>query len=176
MRIIIVGGVAAGAKAAAKARRVDPSHEIILYQDEMEVSYSACAMPYVISGVIDNRRKIVIRQPEDFTREGIQVLTRRLVTHLDKEKQLLSVRNLIDNSEEWVSYDRLVLATGAHPVVPKLEGIALEGVLTLRNIGDLNRFKRLLNTRPPKRAVVLGAGYIGLELAEALQTLGIKTT
>jgi NADPH-dependent 2,4-dienoyl-CoA reductase/sulfur reductase-like enzyme len=98
------------------------------------------------------------------------------VTHIDKEKQQLSVRNLIDNSEEWVTYDRLVLATGARPVVPKLEGIALEGVLTLRSIGDLNRFKRLLNTRLPKRAVVLGAGYIGLELAEALQTLGIKTT
>jgi NADPH-dependent 2,4-dienoyl-CoA reductase/sulfur reductase-like enzyme len=98
------------------------------------------------------------------------------VTHIDKEKQQLSVRNLIDNSEEWVIYDRLVLATGARPVVPKLEGIALEGVLTLRSIGDLNRFKRLLNTRPTKRAVVLGAGYIGLELAEALQTLGIKTT
>jgi NADPH-dependent 2,4-dienoyl-CoA reductase/sulfur reductase-like enzyme len=98
------------------------------------------------------------------------------VTHIDKEKQQLSVRNLIDNSEEWVIYDRLVLATGARPVVPKLEGIALEGVLTLRSIGDLNRFKRLLNTRLPKRAVVLGAGYIGLELAEALQTLGIKTT
>jgi NADPH-dependent 2,4-dienoyl-CoA reductase/sulfur reductase-like enzyme len=176
MRIIIVGGVAAGAKAAAKARRVDPNHEIILYQNEAEVSYSACGMPYVISGVIDNRRKIVIRQPEDFVREGIEVLTRRLVTRIDKGKQQLTVTNLLDHSEEAVSYDRLILATGACPIVPKVEGIALDGVLTLRNFGDLVRFKSLLKSKHPKRAVIVGSGYIGLELAEAFQSLRIKTT
>lgn len=176
MRIIIVGGVAAGAKAAAKARRTGPDHEIILYQDEAEVSYSACGMPYVISGVIDNRRKIVIRQPEDFGRDGIQVLTRRLVTHIDPEQRQLTVRNRLDDSEERVSYDRLILATGARPMVPEVEGITLEGVLTLRNFADLARFLSLLQTKRPKRAVIVGSGYIGLELAEAFHTLGIKTT
>lgn len=176
MRIIIVGGVAAGAKAAAKARRVDPGHEIILYQDEAEVSYSACGIPYVIGGVIDNRRKLVIRQPEDFVRDGIQVLTRRRVIGIDRENRQLTVRNRLDDSEERVSYDRLILATGARPIVPEVEGITLEGVLTLRNFDDLTRFLSLLQTKRPKRAVIVGSGYIGLELAEAFHTLGIKTT
>ncbi|MDD5319384.1 MAG: FAD-dependent oxidoreductase [Methylococcales bacterium] len=176
MRIIVIGGIAAGAKAAAKARRVDPNHEIIIYQDEDEVSYSACGLPYVISGVIDDGRKIVIRQPEDFAREGIKVFTRHRVTSIDKTRQQLTVRNLKNNFAETVDYDRLILATGAYPIVPNVEGITLEGVLTLRNISDLGRFKTLFNTMQPKRAVIIGAGYIGLELAESFHELTIKTT
>ena len=176
MRIIIIGGVAAGAKAAAKARRVDPYHEIILYQDEAEVAYSACGLPYVISGVIDDGRKIVIRKPEDFAKEGIKVFTRHRVINIDKARQQLTVRNLENNADEVVDYDRLLLATGACPIVPNIEGISLEGVLTLRNISDLNCFKTLLNTMQPKKAVIIGAGYIGLELAEAFHELNIKTT
>jgi CoA-dependent NAD(P)H sulfur oxidoreductase len=176
MRIIVIGGVAAGAKAAAKARRVDPSHEIIIYQDEAEVSYSACGLPYVISGVIDDDRKIVIRKPGDFAKEGIKVFTRHRVINIDKARQQLTVKNLDNNSDEVVDYDRLILATGASSIVPKLEDIMLEGVLTLRNISDLDQFKTLLNTLQPKRAVIIGAGYIGLELAESFHELNIKTT
>ena len=176
MRIIVIGGVAAGSKAAAKAHRVDPNHEIIIYQDEAEVSYSGCGLPYVISGVIEDERKIVIRQPEDFAKEGIKVFTRHCVTSIDKTRQQLTVKNLINNSDETVDYDRLILATGARPIVPSVEGMTLEGVLTLRNISDLDRFKTLLTTMPPKRAVVIGAGYIGLELAESFHKLNIKTT
>jgi NADPH-dependent 2,4-dienoyl-CoA reductase/sulfur reductase-like enzyme len=176
MRIIVIGGVAAGAKAAAKARRVDPNHDIILYQDEADVSYSACGMPYVISGVIDDDRKIVIRQPEDFAKDGIKVFTCHRVTHIDIAGKQLTVRNLNDNSEQAVAYDRLILATGACPIVPNIEGINLEGVLTLRNIGDLGRFKATMNTIQPKRVVIIGAGYIGLELAEAFHELNIQTT
>jgi NADPH-dependent 2,4-dienoyl-CoA reductase/sulfur reductase-like enzyme len=176
MRIIIIGGVAAGAKAAAKARRVDPDHEIIIYQDEAEVSYSACGLPYVISGVINDEHKIVIRQPEDFAKEGIKVFTRRRVISIDNARQQLTVRNLENNTDEVVDYDRLILATGAGPITPNIEDIALEGVLTLRNISDLGRFKTLLNTMQPKKAVIIGAGYIGLELAESFHKLNIKTT
>ncbi|MFZ2170795.1 MAG: FAD-dependent oxidoreductase [Methylococcaceae bacterium] len=176
MRIIVIGGVAAGTKAAAKARRIDPNHEIIIYQDEAEVSYSACGLPYVISGVIENDRKIVIRQPEDFAKEGIKVFTRHRVTYIDKARQQLTVKNLNNNSDEVVDYDRLILATGACLIIPNVEGINLEGVLTLRNISDLGRFKTLLNTLQPKRAVIIGAGYIGLELAESFHELTIKTT
>lgn len=176
MRIIVIGGVAAGTKAAAKARRVDPNHEIIIYQDETEVSYSACGLPYVISGVIDDGRKIVIRQPEDFEKEGIKVFTRHRVIYIDKARQQLTVKNLNNNSDEVVDYDRLLLATGASPIVPKFEGFTLEGVLTLRNISDLGQFKTVLNTMQPKKAVIIGAGYIGLELAESFHELTIKTT
>jgi NADPH-dependent 2,4-dienoyl-CoA reductase/sulfur reductase-like enzyme len=176
MRIIVIGGVAAGAKAAAKAHRVDPDLEIILYQDEAEVSYSACGLPYLISGVIDDERKVVIRQPEDFAKEGIQVFTRHRVTHIDTARRQLTVKNLITHVDAVVDYDRLILATGARPIVPNVEGITLEGVLTLRNISDLTRFKTVLMTFLPKQAVIIGAGYIGLELAEAFHELAIKTT
>lgn len=176
MRIIVIGGVAAGAKAAAKARRGDPNSEIIIYQDESEVSYSACGLPYVISGVITDERKVIIRQPEDFAREGIQVFIRHRVLSIDKTKQQLTVRNLQDNTDSVVTYDRLIIATGARPIVPNIEGITLEGVLTLRNITDLARFKSLLTTLQPKNAVIIGAGYIGLELAETFHELNIRTT
>ena len=176
MRIIVIGGVAAGTKAAAKAHRVDPNNEIILYQDESEVSYSACGMPYVISGVIADERKVIIRQPEDFAKDGIQVFIRHRVLGIDTGKQQLTVRNLQDNTDFIVSYDRLIIATGARPIVPNIEGITLEGVLTLRNITDLARFKTLLTTLQPQKAVIIGAGYIGLELAETFHELNIKTT
>ena len=176
MRIIVIGGVAAGTKAAAKAHRVDPNNEIILYQDESEVSYSACGLPYVISGVIADERKVIIRQPEDFAKDGIQVFIRHRVIGIDTAKQQLTVRNLQDNTDFIVSYDRLIIATGARPIVPNIEGITLEGVLTLRNISDLARFKALLPTLLPQKAVIIGAGYIGLELAETFHELNIKTT
>lgn len=176
MRIIIIGGVAAGTKAAAKAHRVDQNHEIIIYQDEAEVSYSACGLPYVISGVINDDRKVIIRQPEDFAKEGIKVFTQHRVMSIDKTRRQLTVKNLLTQADEVVDYDRLILATGARPIVPNVEGITLEGVLTLRNISDLARFKTLLNTLQPKRAVIIGAGYIGLELAESFHELNIKTT
>jgi CoA-dependent NAD(P)H sulfur oxidoreductase len=176
MRIIIIGGVAAGAKAAAKAHRVDPNNEIIIYQDEAEVSYSACGLPYVISGVIDDERKVIIRQPEDFAKEGIQVFTRHRVISIDKTRQQLTVRNLKNNTDTVVNYDRLMLATGACPIVPSVEGINLEGVLTLRNISDLERFKMQLTVLQLKKVVIIGAGYIGLELAESFHELNIKTT
>jgi CoA-dependent NAD(P)H sulfur oxidoreductase len=176
MRIIVIGGVAAGAKAAAKARRVDPKCEIIIYQDESEVSYSACGLPYVISGIIADGRKVIIRQPEDFAKEGVQVFIRHRVTSIDITKQQLTVRNLQDNTESVVAFDRLIIATGARPIVPNIEGITLEGVLTLRNITDLARFKSLQTTVQPKNAAIIGAGYIGLELAETFHELKIRTT
>jgi len=176
MRIIVIGGVAAGAKAAAKARRVDPNSEIIIYQDESEVSYSACGLPYVISGVIDDERKVVIRQPEDFAKEGIRVFIRHRVIGIDTTRQQLMVRNLQDDAEAVVAYDRLIIATGARPIVPAVEGINLDGVLTLRTISDLARFKSRLTALQPKNAVIIGAGYIGLELAETFHELNIKTT
>ncbi|KJV07756.1 FAD-dependent oxidoreductase [Methylocucumis oryzae] len=176
MRIIVIGGVAAGAKAAAKARRIDASHEIIMYQDEAEMSYSACGMPYVISGVIENERSIIIRTPEEFAKQGIQVWTRHRVVAIDAAKQQLTVKNLNEDTVTSIGYDRLIIATGAAPIVPSVPGITLQGVLTLRSFSDLARFKTTLTELQPRHAVIIGAGYIGLELAETLHSLGIKTT
>lgn len=176
MRIVIIGGVAAGAKAAAKAKRVNPELEIIVFQDEAEVAYSACGLPYVIGGAIADQNKLVIRKPEEFAKDGIQVKTGRRVVALDPVNREITVRNLSDQSEEKVVFDRLILATGALPIVPPITGIDLDGVLTLRKIGDLDRFKTVFETLQPKKAVIVGAGYIGMELAEAFHELNIKTT
>lgn len=176
MRIVIIGGVAAGAKAAAKAKRVNPELEIIVFQDEAEVAYSACGLPYVIGGAIADQNKLVIRKPEEFAKDGIQVKTGRRVVALDPVNREITVRNLSDQSEEKVVFDRLILATGALPIVPPITGIDLDGVLTLRKIGDLARFASVLDRLGPKKAVIVGAGYIGMELAEAFHELNIKTT
>jgi NADPH-dependent 2,4-dienoyl-CoA reductase/sulfur reductase-like enzyme len=176
MRIVIIGGVAAGAKAAAKAKRVNPDLEIIVFQDEAEMAYSACGLPYVIGGAIADQNKLVIRKPEEFAKDGIQVKTGRRVVALDPANREITVRNLSDQSEENVAYDRLIIATGAMPIVPPVAGIDLDGVLTLRKIGDLARFESVLDRLGPEKAVIVGAGYIGMELAEAFHELNIKTT
>jgi NADPH-dependent 2,4-dienoyl-CoA reductase/sulfur reductase-like enzyme len=175
MRIVIIGGVAAGAKAAAKAKRVDPALEIIVFQDEAEVAYSACGLPYVIGGTIKDQSRLVIRKPEAFAKDGIQVLTGRRAVALDAAGREVTVRHLDDQREAVVAYDRLIIATGALPIVPQIEGVGLDGVLTLRKIGDLARFASVLDRLRPKRAVIVGAGYIGMELAEAFHGLNIET-
>ncbi len=175
-RLVIIGGVAAGAKAAAKARRMKPDMDIVVYQDETEVSYSACGQPYVLSGVIENRDKIVIRRPHEFASDNIRVLTRHRVEAIDVTARQIRVADLSNNNECATAYDKLILATGARPVIPAVDGIELEGVLTLRSISDLDRFKSTLSSLKPKRASIIGAGYIGLELAETFHALNVKTT
>ena len=173
---MIIGGVAAGAKAAAKARRMRPDLEIVVYQDEAEVSYSACGQPYVLSGVIENRDKIIIRRPQEFAGDNIRVLTRRRVEAIDVATRQLRITDLSANNESTTAYDKLILATGARPIIPAVDGIELEGVLTLRSISDLDRFRSTLNILKPGKAAIIGAGYIGLELAETFHALDVKTT
>ena len=175
-RLVITGGVAAGAKAAAKARRMRPDLEIVVYQDETEVSYSACGQPYVLSGVIDNRDKIVIRRPREFASDNIRVLTRHRVEAIDVAGRQIRITDLSANSESTTDYDKLILATGARPIIPDVDGIELEGVLTLRSISDLDRFRSTLDILKPGKAAIIGAGYIGLELAETFHELNVKTT
>ena len=173
---MIIGGVAAGAKAAAKARRMRPDLEIVVYQDEAEVSYSACGQPYVLSGVIENRDKIIIRRPQEFAGDNIRVLTRRRVEAIDVVTRQLRIADLSANNGITTAYDKLILATGARPIIPDVDGIELEGVLTLRSISDLDRFRSTLNILKPGKAAIIGAGYIGLELAETFHALDVKTT
>ena len=174
-RLVIIGGVAAGAKAAAKARRMRPDMDIILYQDEEEVSYSACGQPYVLSGIIESRDNIVIRRPQEFALDNIRALTRHRVMSIDTTGRRLRVADLAAGGEHYTGYDRLILATGAQPVIPPVSGIELEGVLTLRSISDLDRFKSTITALKPKRAAIIGAGYIGLELAETFHALDMET-
>ncbi len=176
MRIIIIGGVAAGAKAAAKARRVSSTAEIILYQDEVNISYSACGMPYVISGAIPELDQIVIRNPKDFSKDNINVLIRHRVIKVNPKEKCLKVKNLETGSIETASYDKLIIATGARPIMPTIPGIELDGVHTLRSIADLELLTSKIYSKQPKQAVIVGAGYIGLELAESFKSCAIQTT
>jgi NADPH-dependent 2,4-dienoyl-CoA reductase/sulfur reductase-like enzyme len=176
MRLIIIGGVAAGAKAAAKAHRTNPDLEIILYQDEAEVSYSACGLPYILSGKISNRDEILIRKPEEFKRDGINVETQHYVESIDYKFMQLIVKDLKTNTRKTISYDRLILATGARAIIPPIKGVNLQGVVTLRSIEELDRLKYTIDSTKLKKVIIIGAGYIGLELSEAFHELGIATT
>ncbi len=176
MRIVIIGGIAAGTKAAAKARRVNPNAEIILYQDEADISYSACGMPYVVSGVISDPETIIIRKPKDFRKDNINVFVRYRAMRIIPEESSVVVKNLESELLESITYDRLILATGARPITPPVFGIRLKGVHMFRSNRDLALLTAEIKSQKPKRAVIVGAGYIGLELAESLYAHGIQIT
>lgn len=172
--LIVVGGVAAGAKAAARARRINPAIDITLYQDERELSYSACGQPYHLSGLIPNREALIIRHACDFQKDGIDVRLRHRVTGLNSAAQTVEVHDLESGRLRIVSYDRLILATGARAVIPRVPGSTSDGVVTLRGITEMDQFHSALERLHPDNAVIVGSGYIGLELAESLSSLGLK--
>ncbi|MGH3145050.1 MAG: FAD-dependent oxidoreductase [Rubrobacter sp.] len=176
MRLVIVGGVAAGTKAASRARRVDPEMEITVYQEEPEPSISECGLPYLLSGVVGEREELVARTPEEFAKQDIEVLVRHRVERIDAAEKKVSVRDLATG--EWFedTYDRLVIATGARAVLPPIPGAALEGVFKLRFLTDADDVLRYVAERSPGRAVVVGGGYIGLEVAENLCRLGMEVS
>ncbi|MGY6278362.1 FAD-dependent oxidoreductase [Methylomonas sp. MgM2] len=176
MRLAIIGGVAAGSKAAARARRVNPNIEIVLYQDEAEVSYSACGQPYYLYGLVSNRDALIVRHPANFAKEGINVLVRHRVIKLDTRARKLTVHDLTNDRVFEDGFDNLVIATGARSCRPNISGIELDGVVTLRSLTEMDVFKDSLQRLQPKHAVVVGSGYIGLELVESLSRLGVAVT
>ena len=176
MHLIVVGGVAAGTKAAARARRVNRDIAITLYQDESEVSYTACGQPYYLSGLVASREALIIRRASEFKADGIEVYLRHRVQGLSTEERVVEVRDLDRNRLEVVPYDRLILATGARPVIPAVPGSHLDGIVTLRTMAELDRFRSALDRLRPKDAVIVGGGYIGLEVAESLHALGVTVT
>ncbi|MGH8508333.1 MAG: FAD-dependent oxidoreductase [Gammaproteobacteria bacterium] len=176
MRLIVVGGVAAGAKAAARARRVNRDIAITLYQEESEVSYTACGQPYYLSGLVASREALIIRRASDFEANGIEVRVRHRVINLSTEERIVKVHDLDRDTLELVPYDRLILATGARPVIPGIPGNHLDGVVTMRTMAELDRFRSALDHLSPKSAVIVGGGYLGLEVAESLHALGATVT
>ncbi len=176
MRLVIIGGVAAGTKAASRARRVDPDLEITLYQEEPEVSISECGMPYLISGVGEDRDALVARTPEDFAEKDVEVLTRHRVEKIDPENKKLVVKNLATDEEFEDSYDRLIISTGGKAIIPPIDGMDSEGVFVLRFLSDTDEIIDFIRKRSPKKAVIIGGGYIGLEVSENLVALGMEVT
>lgn len=175
-RIVILGGVAAGMSAAAKARRTDPEACIEVYTDEKFISYGACGLPYFLSGVIPSHEKLIARTPEFFAGQNIQVFLQHRGVSIAPAEQTLLVEDLSSGKEMKIPYDSLIMATGARAFQPPLPGIAASNVFTLKTIPDALSIKAYLQQQQPRKAVIIGGGYIGLEVAEAFVELGLETT
>ena len=162
MRLVVIGGVAAGTKAASRARRSNPDLEITIYQEEPETSISECGLPYFLSGVVERRDHLIGRTPEAFAEQGIETKTRHRVESVDPDAKELTVKNLTRGETFGDAYDRLIIATGARAILPGIEGSDLEGVFALRFLTDAHAILEDVRERSPKKAVVVGGGYIGL--------------
>lgn len=172
MKHIIIGGVAGGATAAARIRRADENAEIVLVEKGKYISYANCGLPYYIGGVIKSRDKLFVQTPEAFSRRfNVDVRTRHEALSIDTERHEVSIRRA-DGTTYTETYDRLLLSPGAEPVRPPLEGIDSEGIFTLRNVDDTDRIHSYLGTHRVRHAVVVGGGFIGLEMAENLHHAG----
>lgn len=173
---MIIGGVAGGATAAARIRRADESAEIILLEKGKYISYANCGLPYYIGGVIADRDKLFVQTPEGFgKRFNIDVRVENEVTAIDTAAKTVTVKKA-DGTSYTESYDKLLLSPGSNPVVPPLKGIDSEGIFTLRNVDDTDRIKSYLNTHQVQDAVVVGGGFIGLEMAENLKHAGANVS
>ena len=176
MKHLIVGGVAGGATAAARIRRIAENDEIILFEKGEYISYANCGLPYYIGGTIADRSKLFVQTPEAFGRRfDLDVRTRSEVLSIHTEEKKVTVK-APDGSVYEESYDKLLLSPGASPVKPPLPGIDLEGIFTLRNVSDTDAIKQYIGSRDVKRAVVIGGGFIGLEMAENLHDAGAEVT
>lgn len=176
MRIVIVGGVAAGASAAARARRLSEEAEIIMLERGPDVSFANCGLPYYLGGEIADRDKLLVVKPELLmSRFRIDVRTRSEVVAIDRARKIVQVRDLAHDRRYELPYDELILATGAEPIRPPIPGLGLSGVHTLRNLADIDQIKAVVDGGA-RSAVVVGAGFIGLEVVENLVRRGVTTT
>ncbi|MEG1989208.1 MAG: FAD-dependent oxidoreductase [Oscillibacter sp.] len=177
MKILIIGGVAGGATAAARLRRLDEAAEIVMLERSGFVSYANCGLPYYIGGTIQEKQALTLQTPESFrARFRIDVRVRHEVTAIHPREKTVTVRRLEDGSEYSESYDKLLLSPGAKAVAPNLPGVDLPGIFTLRTVEDTYRIREFIDQTHPRRAVVVGGGFIGLEMAENLVESGIETT
>ncbi|NEX18127.1 MAG: pyridine nucleotide-disulfide oxidoreductase [Halochromatium sp.] len=182
-RIVVIGGSAAGPKAAAKARRMDEFAEVTLVQREQELSMASCGFPYYVGGTFDDRNMLIctpagiVRDPNFYGKaKGIEALVQTEALRIDREAKTVTVKHLPTENERILHYDRLVIATGARPVCPNAPGFDFEGVQTLHSMGDADALRAVRDTHSVEKAVVVGGGLIGFEVCEALRLAGIDTT
>lgn len=177
MKVIIVGGVAGGATSAARLRRLDENAEIIMIERSGYVSYANCGLPYYIGGTITDRSKLTLQTPQSFrNRFNIDARVRQEVVSIDRAAHTVTVRHLDDGTEYVEGYDKLILSPGARPVTPDLPGIDAERLFTLRTVEDTYAVADFIDREQPRRATVVGAGFIGLEMAENLRERGLEVT
>ncbi len=171
-RIIVVGGVAAGMSAASKAKRIHPAHEVVVYTDEDQVSYAACGFPYYAEGILHS---LVKRKPEQFREAGIELHMGHRVTSFDPATHTLTIESE-DGAQLQDRYDKLVLATGARPIRPPIPGIDLPAVHTVNNYADIINLTHALRNGNVKNVAIIGGGFIGVEMADALHALGMQVS
>lgn len=174
-KIIIVGGVAAGATAAAKARRLSPDAQITLFEAGPDISFANCGLPYYIGGDIKSRSKLILQSPESFHNQyQVDVHTHTRVTTIDKKSKVITTQHSITGKTTTHNYDKLILAQGGRPIKPNIQGADLDHVFSLWTLDDMDRIQSFIDKNSPKEAVVIGGGFIGLEMVEALVHRGIK--
>ncbi len=177
MKVVIVGGVAGGATAAARLRRLDEQAQIVVFERTGFVSYANCGLPYYIGGVIAEKEALTLQTPESFwSRFRIDVRVRHEVVAIDTRKKTVTVRGLDSGETYEESYDKLLLSPGAKPTLPEIPGVAGERIFTLRTVEDTLRIREFVERERPRSAVLAGGGYIGLEVAENLRELGMDVT
>ena len=174
-KVIIIGGTAAGLSAASKAKRVDPSLDITVFERSGYISYGACGLPYFVGGLIGQPDDLVSLNVDQMThKRGIPTFIHHEVTRIDRAARTVSVRDL-DSGKSWEQpYDKLVIATGARAIVPTLPGVDADGIYTLRTVEDGIRLKSTVQSGPHRKAAVIGGGFIGLEMAEELTNSGVE--
>ena len=177
MKVVIIGGVAGGATAAARIRRLDEQADITVFERSGYISYANCGLPYYIGGVISAPEALTLQTPESFfARFRVNMRVRHEVTAIHPDRKTVSVQNLETGEAFEEPYDKLLLSPGAKPTQPRLPGAGLERLFTLRTVEDTFRIKDYINTHHPKSAVLAGGGFIGLELADNLRELGMEVT
>jgi NADPH-dependent 2,4-dienoyl-CoA reductase/sulfur reductase-like enzyme/rhodanese-related sulfurtransferase len=174
-KIIIVGGVAAGATAAAKVRRLSPDAQITMFEAGPDISFANCGLPYYIGGDIKSRSKLILQSPESFNEQyQVDVHINTRVTEINREEKQVKTLDVRTGLVNYYDYDKLILAQGGRPVVPKIDGSNLDHVFTLWTLNDMDKIQNHITEKAPKEAVVIGGGFIGLEMVEALVKRGIK--
>ncbi|MGB4005920.1 MAG: FAD-dependent oxidoreductase, partial [Halanaerobiales bacterium] len=177
-RILIVGGVAGGASAAARARRLDEAAEIIIFERGPHVSFSNCSLPYYLSGIVENSADLILMSPEKFKKQfNIEARVNNEVIKIKRAEKKILVRDLETGEEYEESYDKLILSPGARPIVPaSIEGVEQKHVFTVRNVVDISRIKDYLDFNKIEDIAVIGGGFIGVEVAENLRLAGKNVT
>ncbi|MDO6655702.1 CoA-disulfide reductase [Anaerobacillus sp. 1_MG-2023] len=177
-KIVIVGGVAGGSTAAARLRRLDETAEIVMFDKGEYISYANCGLPYYIGGTIEDRKKLLVQTPEGMTaRYNFDIRTLSEVTRIDRAKKSIFVHDLKSGQTYEETYDQLILSPGARPIVPPIPGLnEAKALFTLRNIPNTDRIKSYVDEEKPSQAVVIGGGFIGVEMAENLSDLGMNVT
>lgn len=177
MKIVVIGGVAAGTKAAAKIKRQDRSAEVEIYTKSADISYAGCGLPYYVGGEIETREELIVNTPAKFSAlTGVSVFTGQEAVKVDPGAKTVTVHSLLDGSSRDVSYDKLIIATGAAPVIPNIEGKSLKGVFSVRTPDDAIAIRDYVSEKGCKKAVVVGAGFIGMEMAENLMSQKVSVT